>query len=68
MTPYKEHYAQVEMFNQKRICKVRAYGEPQSEYDKKHTLWVERGEDWYAFNHYVPPFCVLERQEWLRAE
>jgi hypothetical protein len=62
-----EHYAQVTMFDQKRTCKVITYGDPQQEYDKEHMLWIQRDEDWYALHHYVEPFCVLKREEWLRA-
>lgn len=58
--------AEVTMFDRWRTCKVEAFGEPQKRYAKHQTLWIERGEDMYAASHYKFPFCILQRNDWLR--
>lgn len=62
------HTAIVAMFDRKKTCVVTAFGDPQQEYSKEKTLWVERGEDMYAFPHYKEPFCILNRNDWMRGE
>jgi hypothetical protein len=64
----KPHRVVVEKFGKRRLCRVTAYGEPQSSYTSEQILWVERGEDEYAMPHYKPPFCVLYREEWLMGQ
>ena len=59
-------YAIVTMFGMRKTCKVTAYGIPQAEYAKSQMLWIERGEDEYAIPGMTPPFCVLQREDWLR--
>lgn len=64
--PRSQAHALVTMFGEKRICAVTAIGEPQAAYSREKTLWVERAEDEYATPHYKPPFCILDRWDWLR--
>jgi hypothetical protein len=54
------------MFDRWKTCRVEAFGEPQQRYEKHQTLWIERGEDMYAMDQYKLPFCILQRQDWLR--
>ena len=60
--------AVVEMFGLKRVCIVTVYGEQQSEYTRDQVYWVERAEDEYGIPQMKPPFCVLQRQDWLRGK
>lgn len=61
-------YTIVSMFGRSKRCEVTAYGEQQKEYRKDQVLWIERGEDEYARQHFKAPFCVLYREDWLRGE
>ena len=33
----------------------------------RETIWVERGEDWYALTSNSGTVRVIEREKWLRA-
>ena len=63
----QEHFAEVEMFGRELTCKVIAVGKPMDKYPRNRTLWIERAEDEYAKPYYVPPFCLLYRDDWLKA-
>ncbi len=60
-------------FGQTRQVPVVVYvnGWPVEGHDWTHELWVESGEDLYAFDNYSlrnKRVRVIEREAWLRAE
>jgi len=62
------HEAVVTMFSREKLCRVTAVGKPQKSYPPNRTLWIERAEDEYAKPFYVPPFCVLQRDDWMNGK
>jgi hypothetical protein len=59
-------------FNQTRLVPVEVYvnGELVDGSDYQETLWMERGEDWYAFmndKYRDKRVRVVKREAWLKA-
>lgn len=59
-------YCWVTKFNKSRLCKVEMFGAPQRRYSPDQTLWVERAEDLYGQSHYKEPYCILDREDFLK--
>lgn len=60
----------VKMFGDTLTVPCTIYGEKLDLYEKDSILWIERGEEWYALDHYIrknKPFCILQREDFLMA-
>jgi hypothetical protein len=65
LTPYTA-------FGKTKLVPINVYvdGKPSEQLWFQQSLWIERGEDWYAFAHksmHVPTL-VVERTDWLKAK
>lgn len=59
------HKAIVNMFKDRLLCWVTAYGEKLKEYKREQILCVECGEDLLLQPNYKEPYCILYRRDWM---
>lgn len=64
LTPYTA-------FGKTKLVPLKVYvnGKPSTQTWFQQSLWIERGEDWYALanKNMQVPTLVVERTDWLKA-